>query len=196
MQNAKSVDDYIKKEKSWPAELKKLREIMLATPLEETIKWGAPCYTYNGKNVVGLVGFKDWFTLWFHQGALLKDEEKVLINAQDGKTKALRQWRMTSAKDIKPSTIKAYVKEAISIVDEGRELKPDRAKRLVVGPELKAAFAKDKKADVAFKSLKPGLKREYADYIKDAKQAATKDRRIAKILPMIKKGVGLNDKYK
>ncbi|MBT8471175.1 MAG: DUF1801 domain-containing protein, partial [Marinicaulis sp.] len=72
MQNAKSVDDYIKKEKSWPAELKKLREIMLATPLEETIKWGAPCYTYNGKNVVGLVGFKDWFTLWFHLGALLK----------------------------------------------------------------------------------------------------------------------------
>ena len=196
MKNAKSVDDYIIEEKRWRAELKALREILLATRLEETVKWGAPCYTYKGKNVVALAGFKDWFVLWFHQGANLNDEKKVLINAQDGKTKALRQWRMMSAKEIKPSVIKAYVNEAIAVVEDGREIKPDRAKRLVVGPELRAALRKDKTADVAFKALRPGVKREYADYITDAKQAATKDRRIAKILPMIKKGVGLNDKYK
>ena len=156
MKNAKSVDDYIKKEERWPAELKKLRAILLATPLEETVKWGAPCYTYKGKNVVGLVGFKDWFTLWFHQGAQLKDEKKVLINAQDGKTKALRQWRMESAKGIKPATIKAYVKEAIAVIDDGREIKPDRAKKTRHRAGIKSRPCKRQKSGRRIQGIKTG----------------------------------------
>jgi len=196
MKGAKTVDEYIAKSDSWRDELKRLREILNDTPLEETVKWGMPYYTWKGKNVVSIAAFSSYFGLWFTQGALLKDTEKILVNAQEGKTKALRQWRMTSAKEIKARTIKAYVKEAIAVVDEGREIKPARKKAIVIPAELKTALNKDNKTAASFKKLTPGKQREYTAYIAEAKQAATKQRRIGKIVPMIQSGAGLNDKYK
>ena len=124
MQRAKSVDAFIRQSVQWRDELTRLRDILRTTSLQEEIKWGAPCYTHNGKNVVAIGGFKAYFGLWFHQGALLKDDNNVLINAQAGKTKALRQWRMTSAKAIKSTIIKRYVKEAIAHADAGHESTP------------------------------------------------------------------------
>jgi len=116
IRRATSVDDYLAHAENWPEELARLREILASTPLTEDVKWGAPCYTWQGKNVVGIGGFKSYFGLWFFEGAKLRDAQKLLINAQPGKTKALRQWRMTSAKDIKPALIKRYIKEAIALV--------------------------------------------------------------------------------
>jgi uncharacterized protein YdeI (YjbR/CyaY-like superfamily) len=103
---------------------------------------------------------------------------------------------MKSAADIKPAIIKAYVKEAAALAKAGNEIKPDRNKKLVIPPELKAALAKNKRAAAAFEKLTPGKQREYAEHIIEAKQAATKDRRLTKILPLIIAGGGLNDKYK
>ena len=140
--------------------------------------------------------FKSYFGLWFHQGALLKDPENVLINCQEGKTKALRQWRMNSKKDIKARVIKAYVKEAIELQRQGKEIRPDRNKPLDVPPELKKALAKDKKAGAAFANLTKGKQREYADHVAEAKRDETKQKRLEKILPMIKAGKGLHDKYR
>ena len=196
MKRYKTVDAYIAGADDWHEELTKLREILQSTDLEETVKWGAPAYTHNGKNVVGIGSFKSYFGLWFHQGALLSDKKKVLINAQEGKTKALRQWRMHSKKDIQARTIKSYVKEAIAIADSGREIKPDRKKPVVVPVELKKALAKNKKAGAGFKGITPGKQREYADYISDAKRPETKQKRLEKILPMIQEGMGLHDKYR
>jgi uncharacterized protein YdeI (YjbR/CyaY-like superfamily) len=115
----KSVDAYIDAAPIWQMELKSLRRTLLSTGLSETLKWGAPCYTFNDRNVVGIGAFKAYFGLWFFQGALLRDPEKVLINARDGRTRAQRQWRMRSAKDIRQAVIKRYVKEAIAIVSSG-----------------------------------------------------------------------------
>ena len=196
MERAKTAAAFYAKKSPWKDELLKLREILQKTDLKEEVKWGAPCYTYDGKNIVGVGAFKSYFGLWFHQGALLKDDKKVLINAQEGRTKALRQWRMSSAKEIKPTFIKAYVKEAIELAKTGKEIKADRSKPLVIPTELKKALGANKKAGAAFKKLRPGLQREYADHISDAKQAATKERRLDKILPMIVAGKGLNDKYR
>lgn len=195
MKRAKSVEDYITTS-SWPKELKQLRKILLSTKLVEGIKWGAPCYTYNGKNVVGLGSFKSYFGLWFHQGALLADKATVLINAQKGKTKALRQWRMMSAKDIKPAVIKLYVKEAIQLVVDGKRIGPDRNKPIVIPPALTKALQKNKAMAKHFSQLTPGRQREYADYVAEAKRDATKLSRIEKILPMIEAGQGLHDKYR
>ena len=119
MKRYKTVDDYIAHAAQWQDELRRLREILQSTELTEDVKWGAPCYTFDKKNVVGILGFKSYFGFWFHQGVLLEDRKKVLINAQEGKTKALRQWRMNSPNDIKPATIKAYVREAIQLVKDG-----------------------------------------------------------------------------
>ncbi|MDH3336592.1 MAG: DUF1801 domain-containing protein [Gammaproteobacteria bacterium] len=115
MKRHKTVDDYISNNTLWPDELKRLREILLSTGLNEEVKWGMPCYTHDGQNIVGIGAFKFYFGLWFFKGAAIKDEQRVLINAQPGKTKDLRQWRMTSPRDIKPSVIKRYVKEAMQL---------------------------------------------------------------------------------
>lgn len=196
MQRAKTPDDFFANATQWREELASLRKILLTSGLKEEIKWGAPCYTLDGVNVVGIGAFKSYVGLWFHQGALLKDEAGVLVNAQEGVTKAQRQWRMTSAADIKPARIKAYVKEAAALAKAGEKIAVERNKPLVLPPELEAALKQDKTAAAAFKALKPGLRREYADYIAEAKQAATKARRIEKILPAIRAGGGLNDKYR
>ena len=129
MRRSRTVDEYIEDAGIWKDELKHLRSILQATELEEDVKWDGPCYTYGGKNVVGMAGFKSYFGLWFHQGALLKDQKKFLINAQEGRTKALRQWRMQTAKDIKPAIIKNYVKEAIKLAEEGKKIAPARKSR-------------------------------------------------------------------
>ena len=155
MKRFRTVDEYIANADCWRAELSRLREILRSTPLEETVKWGAPCYTHKGKNVVGLAAFKDWFCLWFHQGALLADGDKVLINAQEGKTKALRQWRMTSSKDIRAAIIRRYVKEAIAHVEAGKEIKVDRAKSVLVPDELRNAMRRHKGATAAFLVVSP-----------------------------------------
>lgn len=196
MKRTKTVEQYIDDAEDWHDELVRLREILCATDLTEEVKWGAPCYTYKGKNVVGIGAFKAYVGLWFHQGALLADKEKRLINAQDGKTKALRQWRMHSAKEIKPATIKRYVKEAIKHVDDGKRISPARNKPLVVPNELTAAFVKNKMIARKFAELTPGKQREYADYVAEAKRDETKLARIKKILPLIKAGGGLHDKYR
>lgn len=196
MKRAKSVDDYIQTSENWRDELKQLRDILKGTDLTEDVKWGAPCYTYRGKNVVGIGAFKSYLGLWFHQGALLKGEKKVLMNAQEGKTMALRQWRMHSPKEIKPAIIRRYVKEAIQLVKEGKSIAPAKKKAVLIPPELKKALQKNKAAEKNFKLLTPGRQREYADYISEAKREETRLNRITKAMPMIKAGIGLNDKYR
>lgn len=99
----------------WAAELEILQIIISKTNLAETIKWGTPVYTFNGKNVVGINGFKNHFALWFYKGVELKDDAKVLVNAQEGITKSLRQWRFTSKSEINEKLILEYIQEAIRL---------------------------------------------------------------------------------
>ena len=109
MGKKKSVDQYIVKKDKWQNELKVLRRLLNSTELEETVKWGSPCYTIKGKNVVSMGAFTEFVALWFFQGALLKDKNKVLINAQEGTTKALRQWRFFSVDEISINSKFAYI---------------------------------------------------------------------------------------
>lgn len=194
MKSFKTVDDYIENARQWKDELDQLRNILLATGLTEEVKWGGPIYTYNGKNIAGIAGFKSYFGLWFHQGALLKDPKKKLINAQEGVTKALRQWRFSSAKEIDSKTIKAYVKEAIQNAKTGKVIKPT-SKIKLVSKELEDALKLNSAAAKQFNLLTPYKQRDYIEYISDAVKPETKIKRINKVIPMIKKGIGLNDKY-
>lgn len=196
MTPVKSVDEYLANNKQWADELAKLREILLSTGLKEEIKWNAPIYTFNGKNVAGIAAFKTYAGLWFHQGALLKDEKRKLINAQEGKTKALRQWRFNSIKEIDPRLVKSYTKEAIQNARDGKEIKATRQTSLEIPKELLSALKKDKEALSKFKLLSEGRQREYAEYIHEAVKDETKLKRIAKVLPIIRSGKGLNDRYR
>lgn len=196
MKRFKTVEAYVSSLDNWQEEVIKLREILQSTELEETVKWGGPVYVADGKNVVGLGAFKSYVALWFFQGALLPDKERVLINAQQGTTKALRQWRFENKREIQRRLIKQYVREAIELSRQGKEIKPDRNKPLVVPPELKQALARDKKAKASFDNMSKSRRREYAEHIAEAKREETKARRLKKILPMIRAAQGLNDKYR
>jgi len=191
------VEDFIKVKPVWESELKMLRTLLLKENFEETIKWGIPVYTVKGKNVVGMAAFKSYVGLWFYQGVFLKDKDEKLVNAQKGKTKAMRQWRFSSLEEIKANRkiISQYLKEAIQNQKNGKELKPEK-KALVIPEELKEVLKADQKLKTAFDDLKPGIKKEYAEYIESAKRTATKISRLEKIEPLILQGISLNDKYR
>ncbi len=114
MKRAATADKFYEGLDQWREEAARVRALVLACGAAETVKWGRPVYTAHGKNVVGVAAFKSYFGLWFFDGASLGDKDGVLVNAQEGKTKAMRQWRMTSAKDIRPALVKTYVKEAMA----------------------------------------------------------------------------------
>lgn len=194
----KSVEHFIETRETWQSEITKLREILLTMDLEETVKWMFPCYVHGKKNVVGIGGFKSYFGLWFYEGAAMEDPKGVLVNAQEGKTKELRQWRMTSAKEIKTRTIKSYVNEAIELSKVAKKTKPRKKNNstVTVPPELHGALKTNKKAAAAFGELSASRQRGYAEYIADAKRAETKIKRLAKIMPLIEKGVAIEELYR
>ncbi|WP_431136036.1 YdeI/OmpD-associated family protein [Psychroserpens mesophilus] len=197
MKKIQSVEDYIETNSHFSEALSLLRDIINSTTLNESIKWNAPVYDLNGKNVLGLGAFKHHFGIWFFQGVFLKDKHDLLVNAQENKTKALRQMRFESIDDIDKKLVLDYINEAIENQKLGKEINPKRAtKKVVIPQELKAHFKTHSKLESNFKTLTPGKQREYCDYISEAKRDTTKQSRLEKITPMILKGVGLHDKYK
>ncbi|MBC2846140.1 YdeI/OmpD-associated family protein [Winogradskyella flava] len=197
MKKVYSVEEYIEINSHYADELRLLREIVNATDLEETVKWSMPTYCLNGKNVLGIGAFKQHFCLWFHQGVFLKDEHNLLINAQENKTKALRQMRFETLAEIKKPLVLSYVREAVENQRLGKEIRPQRiTKTIVIPDELNHILKADQELNVSFKALTPGKQREYCEYISGAKRDTTKQSRIEKITPMILSGIGLNDKYK
>lgn len=196
MKAYKTVDEFVLDAQFGKEILIALREILRSTELNETVKWGGPVYTVNDKNVIGLGSFKSYAGMWFYQGVFLNDEAKVLINAQEGTTKALRQWRFTSVDEIDDKLVLQYVGEAIQNAKDEKELRPDRDKKLMIPEELQAAFDNDKNLEKAFLAFTPGCQREFAGYVAEAKRVETRETRVQKIIPMILKKRGLNDKYK
>jgi len=196
MTTSEKVSNYINKHPKWEAALTLLRGLLNKSELTEEVKWGAPAYTLNGKIVIGLAGFKNHAAIWFHQGVFLKDTAGKLLNAQEGKTKALRQWRIEKEDTIEPAIVTKYIEEAIANSKAGKEVKKARTKKVVIPTELTEAFKNNPPLKHSFDTLMPGKQREYAEYISEAKRDATKQSRLEKITPMIQQGVGLHDKYK
>ena len=179
----------------WEEELLLLKSIIDKTEREETIKWGGPVYVYNKKNVIGIGGFKDYFTIWFFNGVFLKDEKKKLINAQEDKTKSLRQWRFTSKEAVNEKEVLEYIAEAIENEKQGKIIKPAK-KEPIVSELLQKEIDNNPALAEAFQRFSPYKQYEFLEYIETAKQEKTKISRIEKVIPMILGNVGLNDKYR
>lgn len=191
-----SADQYIEVHPYWQEELLVLRKMLLSTELEEKIKWGAPVYTLQDKNIVGLAAFKEHCAMWFFNGASLKNSIALLENAQPGKTKALRQIKFRKGDIPEPEVLLKYVAEAIANQKLGIIVKPEISKQLVLPPALKEVFDEDEELESCFATLPDCKQREYATYLIEAKRENTKQKRLEKIIPLIKKGVGLNDHYR
>lgn len=198
MNKAATVEEYIVASGPWREALGLLRELLHSTELDETIKWGMPVYTLHGKNVVGFSAFKSWAGLWFFQGVFLNDPEQVLINAQEGTTKGLRQWRFESLEEIRSyhGTILSYLEEAIQNQKEGKKIKPERNRPLDIPAELERAFNQNPSLKDSFEALSLSRKREYTEYVGSAKREETRLQRLEKVLPLILEGIGLNDRYR
>ncbi len=196
MEKNKTVEEFISKKDNWKEALQTLRSIMLSTEMKETIKWGIPVYTVNGKNVIGIGAFKSYIGIWFYQGVFLKDHQKKLINAQEGKTKGLRQWRFIFADEIDKDLVLQYVQEAIQNQKDGKEITPGKSKDIKIPSEFLAVLTSHVDLKSSFEQLTPFKQKEYVAYIAEAKREATRISRLEKITPMILKGVGLNDKYR
>jgi len=179
----------------WEEELLFLKSIIDKTELVETIKWGGPVYVFNKKNVIGIGGFKEYFTIWFFNGVFLKDEKKKLINAQEDKTKSLRQWRFTSKQEVNETEVLAYILEAIENEKQGKIIKPSK-KETIVSELLQKEMDLDPALAEAFQKFSPYKQYEFLGYIESAKQEKTKLSRIEKVVPMILANIGLNDKYR
>lgn len=198
MKKISSIEEYIQDHPKFIDSLNHLRHLLLKAGLKETIKWNAPVYMIEGKNVIGLGAFKHHYCLWFFSGSLLTDKQNILHNAQEGKTKALRQLRFNDTSDLSETLLMSYIEEAIINQKNGKNIKTIKTtvKDIVIPDELQSVFKEDNILLKAFKALTPSKQREYCNYISEAKREATKLSRIDKITPMIVKNKGLHDKYK
>lgn len=183
------------KTNQWENEMEQLHAIIRKTPLVETTKWGGPIYTYNNKNVLGIGGFKSYFGIWFYNGVFLKDEKKLLINANEENTKSLRQMRFNSANEIDEKLILAYIKEAIEIEEKGLAI-PKEKKETIIPEILQKELDRNSELSTKFNAFSPYKQREFIEHIISAKQEKTQITRLEKVILMILEERGLNDKYR
>jgi len=179
----------------WKSELLVLRRILNECELVEELKWKMPCYTFEGKNVLLLSAFKDFCSISFFKGALLKDAEN-LLSAPGENSQAVRMFRFTKVKDIlkAEAKIKAYVKEAIQIEKSGLKIDFKAKKELQYPDELQEKINTDFSFKKAFENLTPGRQRAYILFFSAPKQTQTRVTRIEKSFPKILEGKGPNER--
>lgn len=188
------VDFFFSKAKSWQNEYIKLREIALGCGLTEELKWGCPCYTYNGSNIVLIHGFKEYCAYLFFKGALLHDENGMLIQ-QTENVQSSRQIRFTNVSQITKSAkvLKAYIYEAIEVEKAGLKVTLKKTKEYTVPEEFQKQLDKKPSLKKAFEALTPGRQRAYLLHFSAPKQSKTREDRVEKCIPQILAGKGLND---
>jgi uncharacterized protein YdeI (YjbR/CyaY-like superfamily) len=182
------------KARRWSAEYAALRQLCLASGLNEELKWGQACYDLNGGNVVLIHGFKGYCALLFMKGALFKDHKGILIQ-QTKNVQAARQIRFASLADIKrqKAVLKAYIREAIAVEKSGEKVAMRNVAQFDVPEEFQKRLDNNSKLAEAFHALTPGRQKGYLLHFAGAKQSATRTARVEKHAPRILKGLGLDD---
>jgi uncharacterized protein YdeI (YjbR/CyaY-like superfamily) len=188
------VDQVLSKAEKWREEFKKLRTVALACPLAEELKWGQPCYTFEGKNIVLIHGFKEYCALLFFKGALLKDPKRILIQ-QTKNMQSARQIRFTHSREIvgMESVLKAYIHAAIEVEKAGLKVKLKKTSDFILPEEFQKKLDETPALKTAFSALTPGRQRAYIFYFSAPKQSKTRASRVEKCMRPILRGKGLSD---
>lgn len=187
------VDAFVRGAESWRAEIEKLRGILLACGLEESLKWRKPCYSIDGSNVAILQPFRRFCALMFFQGTLLEDTHG-LLRSQGENTQAAMRLEFTEPSEIKKTVVRDYVKQAIELRRQGQQVELRAKDELELPAELEQVFREDRKLEAAFRALTPGRQRGYVLHFAGAKQSKTRFARIEKCAPRILEGKGRNDR--
>ena len=193
MEHFPDVEAYLAASERWPEAVAALREVLLATGLDEHVKWGKPCYALGDANVVIVQEFTDLLALLFFKGILLDDPDDVL-EEQGEHTHAARRMEFRSAEEVRERAdqVAAYVAAAVAVEEAGTPLPPRPEEELA--EELQERLARDPALAAAFDELTPGRQREYNLHVSGAKQASTRERRVDAIVPRILEGRGLRDR--
>lgn len=188
------VDFFFDKAKKWQEEIRVLRTIALGCGLTEELKWGVPCYTLGKTNIVLIHTFKEYCAFLFFKGALLKDDESILIQ-QTENVQSARQVRFTNLKEIVElkSVLKAYIHEAIEVEKSGLKVAFKKHTELTFPEEFQTRLDEDRELKDAFEALTPGRQRAYNLYFTAPKQSKTRASRVEKSIPMILDGKGPNE---
>jgi uncharacterized protein YdeI (YjbR/CyaY-like superfamily) len=188
------VDWYFEKNEKWEKEIKKLRMIILDCGLNEELKWGCPCYTFNKSNIVLIHVFKEYCAVLFFKGALLNDASGILIQ-QTENVQSARQVRFTNVREIVKleKILKTYIYEAIEVEKAGLKVELKRTSDYKIPEEFQKRLDKSKALKTAFEKLTPGRQRAYIFYFSQAKQSKTRDERVEKYIKKILSGKGLDD---
>ena len=189
------VDFFFNKNSKWQDEYELLRTIILDCGLTEELKWGKPCYTVNGNNVVLIHGFKDYCALLFHKGVLLNDAEDILVQ-QTKNVQSARQIRFTDVKQINDimAIIRSYIFEAVEVEKAGLEAPMKKTFDFEMAEEFREKLEAIPELKEAFESLTPVRQRGYLLHFSGAKQSKTRASRVEKCIPDILEGKGLNDR--
>ncbi len=189
-----NVDAFIANAKHWQQEFKKLRAILLDSPLTEEFKWSQPCYTYQGKNVVVIGGLKESCALAFFKGVLLKDVHGVLTRPGQH-SQSTRWFKFASVREIAEmkSVLKAYIREAVEIEKSGLKVKLKKTSDLEFPEEFQLMLDEFPELKRAFDALTPGRQRAYIYHFSAPKQSKTRAARVQKFMPHILEGKGLLD---
>ena len=185
------VDEYLSRAEKWQEEMEKLRRIILDCQLTEELKWGQPCYTIQGKNIVLIHGFKEYCALLFLKGALLKDDNGILIR-QTKNVQAARQIRFTNVQEIveKEPILKVYILKAIEVEKAGLKVDFKKTSEFIIPEEFQNKLDEIPALKTAFE----GRQRTYILYFSAPKQSKTRASRIEKCMEQILNGKGLNDR--
>jgi len=188
------VDGFFTRAKKWREEFEKLRGIILNCQLTEEMRWGKPCYTFQGSNIVLIHGFKEYCALLFFKGALLKDPNGILIQ-QTVNVQAARQIRFTNLSEIvvMEPILPAYIYEAIDVEKAGLKVAFKKTSEFKMPQELKNKLNKIPALKIAFDALTPGRQRGYILYFSVPKQSKTRETRIEKCMQQILNRKGLNE---
>ncbi|WP_423148398.1 YdeI/OmpD-associated family protein [Rubrolithibacter danxiaensis] len=188
------IDWYFSKTAKWQKELEKLRTIVLETGLNEELKWGCPCYTFQKNNIVLIHEFKEYCALLFFKGALLNNAHGILIQ-QTENVQAARQVRFTNIQEIMEvePVLKAYIYEAIEVEKAGLKVNLKKTTEFTVTAEFQKKLYEMPTLKTAFDALTPGRQRAYLLHFSQAKQSKTREARIEKCIQQILSGKGLND---
>ena len=186
------VDAFIDRATRWQKEMSELRDVLLDCDLIEELKWGKPCYTAHGGNIVIMQPFKAHLSLMFFKGALLDDPEGIL-RSQGENTRAALRIEFTDSEQIseRRSILKSYIQEAIGVEEAGLEVPKKKVTEYEVPAELEKRLREDDTYREAFEALTPGRKKSYLLHFSAAKRAETRARRIEKCRAKILQGEGL-----
>lgn len=180
---------------TWSDELAALRKIILSVGLTEECKWGVPCYTLKGKNVVLLHAFKDYCAISFVKGSLLKDEKGILTTPTEN-SQAGKQFRCTDLASVEKydEALRTCLMEAIEVERAGKKVEYKETKDFDFPDELTAKMKEMPELKTAFEALTPGRQRGYLLHFSGANQSATRIARIEKFIPHIMAGKGFQDR--